>query len=134
MTSSWTADQLIEDYKAYLAAFNAKSLSEIKEHLSPECTAYFQGKLCAESREDMLPTYTAHWEKWPTPVELLDIRAIESGVWTLLRDWDNRKDVEVEYIYNDKNLQIRHNIKEPIPFGDDILKKEVAADETAAEC
>ena len=45
----------------------------------------------------------------------------------MLRDWDNLKDIEVEYFYNDRNLQIRHNIKQPIPFNDDVLRKEMAA-------
>jgi hypothetical protein len=131
MTSTWNPQELVADYKAYLAAFNAKSFDGIKEHLSPECTVYFKGKETAKSREEMLPTYPAHWKKWPTPIELLDIRPIESGVWTMLRDWDNRKDIEVEYFYNDKNLQIRHNIKEPIPFKNDVLREEVTAGDEA---
>jgi hypothetical protein len=131
MASTLTPDELIADYKAYLTAFNAKSFTGIKEHLSPDCTVHFKGKQIAKSREDMLPTYPAHWKKWPTPVELLDIRPIESGVWTMLRDWDNRRDMEVEYFYNDMNLHIRHNIKEPVPFDDEALKEEVAAADSA---
>jgi len=126
-----TPEELIADYKAYLAAFNAKSLDEIKEHLSPDCTVYFKGERIAKSRDDMLPTYSAHWKKWPTPIELLDIHPIASGVRTMLRDWDNRKDMEVEYFYNDKNLQIRHNIKEPIPFDNEDLRVEVEAADAA---
>lgn len=44
----------------------------------------------------------------------------------MLWDLDNRKDMEVEYFYHKKNLQVRHNIKEPIPFDDDALREEIA--------
>lgn len=131
MTSNMTPDELVADYTTYLAAFNAKSFSGIKDHLSPDCTVYFQGKQIAKNRDEMLPTYPVHWEKWPTPVELLDIRPIESGVRTILRDWDNHRDMEVDYIYNDKNLHIKHDIKEPIPFNNKDLVDEVAAADEA---
>ena len=85
----------------------------------------------AKTRDEMLPTYPVHWEKWPTPIELLDIRPIKSGVRTILRDWDNHRDLEVDYIYNDKNLQIKHDIKETIPFNAKDLKDEVAAADEA---
>lgn len=105
-------DHRVELYKEYLAAFNSKSLDGIKKCLSPDCICIHRGKVVAQNRTEMLPNYTAHWEMLSKPVEILDIHPIESGVYVKLRDWDNGKDVEVDYLYDENGLQIKHIIKE----------------------
>ena len=119
-----TGDQLVESYKAYLAAFNAHSFSGIKSYISPDCTVDYNGRRLANSREDMLPTYPAHWEKYPSGIELQEIRPIESGVWVRLRNWEQGKDLEVEYLYDENGLQIKHIIKEVKPFKVESSKEE----------
>ena len=101
----------IELYKQYLSAFNAHSLSEIEKCLSPDCTVEVKGKVHTRGRDAMLPNYTAHWERQGTPIEVREIKEIENGVWVILRDWDDGKELEVEYYYNDEGVQIKHNIK-----------------------
>jgi hypothetical protein len=126
--SSKTGDQLIESYKAYLAAFNAHSISGIKSYISPDCIVDFNGKILANSREDMLPKYPAHWEKYPSAIELLEIRPIQGGVWVRLRSPNEGKDLELEYLYNEEGLQIKHVFKEIKPF-----KRETSVEEVDAE-
>jgi len=109
-------DRRVELYKEYLAAFNSKSLDGIKKYLSPDCTYVLRGKVVAQNRTEMLPAYTAHWEMLSKPVEILDIHSIENGVYVKLRDWDNSKDVEVDYLYDENGLQIEHIIKGITPF------------------
>jgi hypothetical protein len=113
-------DSLIELYKTYLAAFNAHSLDEVKQCLSPDCSVFveFNGKTLANNRDEMLPGYKSDFEgtKFLKPVELLEIGALGNGVWTKLRNHNDDKVVEVEYYYNDEGLQVRHVIKSVAPF------------------
>jgi hypothetical protein len=113
-------DSLIELYKTYLAAFNAHSLDEVKQCLAADCSVFveFNGKTLANNRDEMLPGYKSDFEgtKFSKPVELLEIRAFENGVWTSLRNHNDDKVIEVEYYYNDEGLQIRHVIKSVAPF------------------
>lgn len=111
-----TDEERIKHYKAYLAAFNTKSYEGIKSYIHPDCTVNFRGKKLAHSREDMLPTYPAHWAKMPSPIELREIRPIKDGVWTMLRSPDDGNYVEVEYFYNEEGLFIHHNIIDAKPF------------------
>lgn len=109
-------DRQIEMYKIYLAAFNARSLSGIKDCLAPTCTVEFQGKQVSNNREEMLPKYSAHWKTLSSPIDILEIKPIEGGVWTLLRVHDEDRDIEVEYYFNEEGLQIKHIIKGITPF------------------
>jgi len=101
-------DSLIELYKTYLTAFNAHSLDEVNHCLSPDCSVFveFNGKTLANNRDEMLPGYKSDFEgtKFLKPVELLEIRAFENGVWTRLRNHNDDKVVEVEYYYNDEGV------------------------------
>jgi hypothetical protein len=103
--------QRIQAYKAYLDAFNRHSLKEIESFLSPDCTAEKDGNILSKNREEMLPNYTSHWERISSPIELLDIGAIESGVWVKLRSPDENYDLEVDYYYNNEGMQVKHVIK-----------------------
>jgi len=103
--------QRIESYKAYLDAFNQHSLSKTLAFLSPNCVGERDGKVLSKSRDEMVPNYLSHWERIKSPIELLDIRAIESVVWVKLRSPDEGYDAEVEYFYNEEGLQIKHAIK-----------------------
>lgn len=116
LNKSLDGDRLIELYKAYLAAFNAHSMSGIKDHLSPDCTAWYKGKKTALNREEMLPSYTAHWEKFQSPIEIEEIRPIDGGVWVMLRNRDQNQFVEVNYDYDENGLQIKHDIKGVTPM------------------
>jgi len=109
-------DRHIEMYKIYLAAFNARSLSGIKDCLAPSCTVEFQGKQASRNREEMLPNYSAHWKTLSSPIDILEITPIEGGVWTILRVHDEGRDMEVEYYFNEEGLQIKHIIKGITPF------------------
>jgi hypothetical protein len=109
-------DRHIELYKKYLAAFNARSLSGIKDCLSPDCTVEYQGKQASKNREEMLPNYPAHWKTLSGPIDILEIRPIEGGVWTLLRVHDEGRDGEIEYYFDEEGLQIKHIIKGFTPF------------------
>ena len=113
-------EQRIDVWKAYLAAFNAHSLEGIRDALSPECQVEYKGKISANNREEMLPNYSRHWERYPTPIELLSIRPFENGLWVRLRSWDEGKDIKVEYFYDDSGKQIKHIIQVPreIPMGE----------------
>jgi hypothetical protein len=64
----------------------------------------------------MLPKYTAHWKTLSNPIDILEIRPIEGGVWTLLRVHDEGRDGEVEYYFDEEGLQIKHIIKGFTPF------------------
>jgi hypothetical protein len=107
-------EQRIAAYKGYLAAFNEKSLTKIKEYLSPDCVTVYKGEV--NNYEGMIPTYTAHWEREPSPIELREIRPIKDGVWVMLRNVDKCYDLEVEYYYNEEGLQIKHDIKPVIYY------------------
>jgi hypothetical protein len=109
-------DRHIELYKIYLAAFNARSLSGIKDCLAPTCTVEFQGKQVSKNREEMLPNYSAHWKTLSSPIDILEIKPIQGGVWTLLRVHDEDRDIEVEYYFNEEGLQIKHIIQGITPF------------------
>jgi hypothetical protein len=104
-------DRHIELYKTYLAAFNAHSLTGIRDCLSPACTIEYQGRQASKNREEMLPNYPAHWKTLSNPIEILEIRPITGGVWTLLRVHDEGRDGEVEYYFDEEGLQIKHIIK-----------------------
>lgn len=122
-----TPSERIENYKAYLKAFNAHSLEGIKAHLSPLCTCVLPDGT-VQTYDEMIPTYPAHWERSPNPIELRSIKAIESsegqgGVWTLLRDADGGMDVEVEYFWEeDSGSMIRHVIKSVTMFKEESQK------------
>ena len=60
----------------------------------------------------MIPSYLAHREKLSKPIEILDIRPIQDGIYVMLRDWVSGKDLEVEYFYNESVLHIKHDVKE----------------------
>ena len=115
-----TPSKRIETYKAYLAAFNTHSLEGIKSHLSPHCTCVLPDGT-VQTYEEMIPTYPAHWERSPNPIELREIKAVDKGgVWTLLRDADGRMDIEVEYFWEDEGgRMIKHVIKEVTMFKED---------------
>jgi hypothetical protein len=72
----------------YLNFFNTKSLTGIKSHLSLQCTVILPDRTVQTYDPEMLATYSTHWERAPTPIDLREIKAIKGGVWTLLRDWD----------------------------------------------
>lgn len=122
-----TDEERIKHFKAYLEAFNAKSYEGIKSYIHPDCTVNFRGKKIPQSREDMLPTYPAHWKKWPSAVELREIRPIKDGVWTMLRNPDDGNDIEVEYFYNEEGLFIHHDIKDAKPFAMNELEDNVTS-------
>src|SRR5271154_4298025 len=113
MISKMKGDELIEHYNLYLTDFNAKNLKGIKFHLSPECFVVYNGKIVSKDREEMLPNYIKHWTESSRvrSVEILEIKPIKCGVWTLLRSWDERKDVEVEYYFNEEGKHVKHLIK-----------------------
>lgn len=114
--TTMTDDERVESYKAYLAAFNNKDFEGIKSYLSPDCTVIFDGRQVKDNREEMLPTYPDHWQKWPTPIELREIRPIENGVWVTLRNLDTEKELELEYYYDEEDLQIQHVVKDVRPY------------------
>jgi hypothetical protein len=116
LKTSLNGDQLIELYKAYLAAFNCHSMSGIKDHLSPGCTSWSKGKQITRNREEMLPHYTEHWEKFQSPIEIEEIRPIDGGVWVMLKNHDGNQFVEVNYYYDENGLQIKHDIKGVTPM------------------
>jgi hypothetical protein len=111
-----TDQECIKYYNSYLNFFNTKFLTGIKSHLSLQCTVILPDRT-VQTYDEMLATYSTHWERAPSPIELREIKAIKGpGVWTLLRDWDGKMDIEVEYFYNDEGLMIQHDIKAVTPF------------------
>jgi hypothetical protein len=104
--------QLIELWHRYLAAFNSHSLLALKEYYDPTCHIIVDGQVLAHDRDSMMVNYTDIWAKMikekKTPVEAIEIRPIENGLSVVLREGSNPKLATVEYLYNEKGLQIAH--------------------------
>jgi hypothetical protein len=103
--------RMMEQFHAYMAAFNSHSLLTLKEFYDPTCKIIVDGEIFAPDRSHMLVTYADVWAKMKKPVEALEISPIKNGLIVRLRDPNEGKDVEVEYFYNKKGLQIAHIIK-----------------------
>ena len=99
---------LLERFHAYLAAFNSHSLLALKEYYDPKCIIVVDGETVAKDRNSMMVNYADFWAKMKKPVEAVDITPIKDGLLVILRDPNEGKDTEVEYIYNDKGLQVAH--------------------------
>jgi hypothetical protein len=109
-------------FRSYLSAFNSHSLPAVKQFLAPNCSVTFQDKQLNDSREKMLLTLPPRWAKLGRDIEIKEIRAIEDGVWVILRSWDENRDAEVEYHYDLEGLQIRHDIKGFKPIVEEVGK------------
>jgi hypothetical protein len=116
--SKMTEDELITAYKRYLADFNRHDISAIEKHLAPNCEFWTDHgtRLLNKGRETMLPNYVNHWKILQTDIELREIKPIKSGVWTRLRNWDESKDFDFEYWYDENDQQCRHVFMGAHPF------------------
>ena len=103
---------LIELWHGYLAAFNSHSLLALKEFYDPKCTIIVDGQVFAKDRDAMMVNYPDIWAKMDkenrSPVVAVDIRPIENGLSVDLREGNEEKITTVEYLYNEKGLQIAH--------------------------
>ena len=111
--------RLLEIWHGYLAAFNSHCLLALKEYYDPTCQIVLDGDILAPDRNSMMVNYADVWAKMGTQaVEALDVKPIEHGLKVVLRIRSDGKDITVDYLYNNKGLQIAHilnsNLDKPI--------------------
>jgi hypothetical protein len=102
---------LIDRWHGYLAAFNSHCLLDLKEFYHPNLKVIIDGAIIGSNRDSMMVFYADVWRKMGTlKVEPLDIKPTEHGLQVLLRIPSDKKDVTIDYLYDDKGLQIAHII------------------------
>ena len=131
--SKMTGDELIAAYKRYLADFNRHDIAAIEQHLAPGCEFWTDKgtRQLTKGRDLVLPNYVNHWKILRTEIELREIKPIKGGVWTRLRNWDESRDLDFEYWYDENNQHCRHVFMGAHPFEKDEEKKIVDEEKTA---
>jgi predicted lipid-binding transport protein (Tim44 family) len=107
-------------FEQYIEAWNAHSLSEIGELLSPHVEVYFKGKQIAdEYGEAMKKYYTDHWALSNSTITIKKVeeKPEENAVEVQMVDHAKEKLVSSKYIWAEidgKWLQVKHEINDVV--------------------